>query len=234
MKAQDAMRLVIIANGDCPDTDLKDLGREGDWVLCLNGGSNKAVTAGIIPNVLIGDLDSLSAETARFVTSRGVEVLRYPARKNQTDMELGLEYLRETAGSSPEWPRNVLILGALGERIDQTLANIFLLERYARQGFRFRLPGYGVEVLVCCGPFSVSLTGSVGLGLSLLPLSCIVEGISLEGLKYPVKGMTLRFGDTRGVSNEFTGCAAKVSFLSGVLLIAMDRPVSGTSNACHA
>ncbi|MEW6080818.1 MAG: thiamine diphosphokinase [Bacillota bacterium] len=214
MHQRDAKRIVIIANGECPEVSVGS----GDYVLCLNGGTNRACQAGVLPHAIVGDLDSLGSEAAKVVLSGQVNVLRYPAEKDKTDMELGLEFLcralRPNLNAGPE----VLILGGLGQRLDQTLANLFILERYARKGFRFILRGPGVEARVLGGPQELHFASEPGRIVSLLSLSRTLKGLSIEGLKYEIHDVTLRFGDTRGISNEFMGGKAVIRFESGVLL----------------
>ncbi len=114
------MRIIIFANGDLPNLEkARTLLRPDDFILCADGGTRHALALGLTPNVIVGDMDSLPAN---FQTSTfDGEIVLYPKDKNETDLELAIDHAVSLN------PDQILILAALGGRMDQTLANIALL-----------------------------------------------------------------------------------------------------------
>ena len=116
------MRAIIIANGQIHEGDFyRSLVVPTDLVICADGGASNALALGLQPQVVIGDLDSLDSNLQAQLEADGCQVLAHPARKDETDLELALHYAIEHGVDE------ILILGALGGRIDQTLANVLLL-----------------------------------------------------------------------------------------------------------
>ncbi len=200
------MRAVIFANGRLsqPLHLLPD-----DYLIAANGGTHHCLSLGLLPHVVIGDLDSLGAHHVEHLRAAGVTFLEYPARKDYTDLELALGYA-QTLGVE-----RILIVAALGERWDQTLANVLLPA--AQQGPPVSLVDDRQEIHYLRGPSELRLEGRPGDTLSLIPLTGAAEGIHTEGLEYPLHDETLLFGSTRGVSNVFLAEQARVTLRSGLL-----------------
>jgi len=140
-----------------------------------------------------------------------VAINPYPARKDEIDLELALlAAVRHGAA----WLR---VIGAVGDRIDQTLANIALLALPALEGIDARVVS-GRQTLWLLRPGRHTVHGAPGDTLSLLPFVPGVEGITTEGLEYPLRDEPLAFGPARGVSNVLTVPEACVSFKAGLLV----------------
>jgi len=205
------MRAIIIANGQIHDGDfLRSLVAPTDLVICADGGVSNALALGLQPQVVIGDLDSFDSDLQAQLEGKGCQVLAYPARKDETDLELALYYAIEHGVDE------ILILGALGGRIDQTLANVLLLALPGSRSVRVKILDGRQEVFLIRDEALVE--GQVGDTLSLLPLTEQVTGIYTEGLEYPLKNGTLYLGPTRGVSNTLTAPQARVRIGQGLLL----------------
>jgi len=205
------MRAIIIANGQIHDGDfLRSLVAPTDLVICADGGVSNALALGLQPQVVIGDLDSFDSDLQAQLEGEGCQVLVYPARKDETDLELALYYAIEHGVDE------ILILGALGGRIDQTLANVLLLALPGSRSVRVKILDGRQEVFLIRDEALVE--GQVGDTLSLLPLTEQVTGIYTEGLEYPLKNGTLYLGPTRGVSNTLTAPQARVRIGQGLLL----------------
>lgn len=207
------MLTLIFANGDLPATvELPELKGEANFIIAVDGGADHCRVLGIIPNVIIGDLDSISPAALKEFQEKSVAIHRYPPRKDATDLELALD-LAITKGAREVW-----LLGGLGGRWDMSLANVLLLAGDTYKTLSFTVPGPDciMHVLHPGNPFI--LRGMPGQKVSLLPLRSDVQGISLHGFEYPLENATLRFGSTEGVSNVLQEPAATVQFRSGVLL----------------
>jgi len=206
-----APRAIIFANGQLTSAEkVKNLIEPGDIIIAADGGTLNALAADIQPSVVIGDLDSLPGELLPELTMRDVIVLRFPVEKDSTDLELALRYSLESEYGP------ILIVGALGGRTDQMLANIALMTKPAFAHIDIRCDD-GVEELFFIRD-RADVHGRVGDTVSLLPWGAPVEGIVTEGLRYPLRGETLQPDRTRGVSNEMLAEVATVTIRGGLLL----------------
>ena len=209
-------RVVIFANGTLPDLDsARRLIRTDDFILCADGGTRHALTLGLLPRIIIGDLDSVMPEQIQQMIDDGVEIFQFPRDKNETDLELALEYAIEHGY------REIVIVAALGDRLDQTLGNIALLTDPRYSIFDIRLDD-GIEQAFFCRDES-EIEGTPGDILSLVPWGGEVTGVRTQGLKWPLADETLSPHKTRGISNEMLDDVAKVKIKSGLLLVVHRR-----------
>jgi thiamine pyrophosphokinase len=205
------MRAIIFANGRFTDVQgARDLLRADDLVIAVDGGTRYAWEVGVDPQLVIGDLDSLAPAERGRLRSSDAQISRFPPRKDETDLELAL--LR----AASEGAESIILLAALGGRLDQTIANLLLLA----------LPELdGIDVRVVEGPQVAFLIrsealveGRPGDTVSLIPLAGDAVGVTTEGLEWCLDGDTLHFGPARGVSNVLTAERASVRVRQGLLL----------------
>ncbi len=209
------MHALLFANGELKrgvmlDRTLASL--DSPRVICADGGALHARALGLTPHTIIGDLDSLTDEEVERFVAAGAEVIQYPPHKDQTDLELALQHCRELDTES------LSILGALGGRIDQTLANIQLLALPSLRRLRATIVD-GAQAVRLLPPGQHLLRGAAGDTISLLPMSPSVSGITTQHLKYPLRNETLALGPARGISNVMLADEAAVSLKSGLLLL---------------
>ena len=206
---------LIFANGRTHDGPMprRALAEFADSLtVAADGGVRVARDYGVALHTVIGDMDSVSAEELETLRTEGVEILRYPAEKNQTDLELALMWAAEQGA------RRMRVFGAMGGRLDQTLANIYLLALPALYDLDVRLVSRSQEAWLMY-PGDHILTGAAGDTVSLIPLNGQVHGVETEHLYYPLRDETLMFGPARGISNVMEGPEARVSFRAGLLLV---------------
>lgn len=210
------MRTVIIANGDPPDaSDIRRWLQPGDTLICADGGARVALALGLAPHAVIGDFDSLSEDELQQLAGRGAALHRYPAHKDETDLELALNHA--IAGMAGE-PGEIVILGALGGRLDQTVANIMLLAIPALAGARVLIAAGNEQTFLITPDQPADLRGAPGDIVSLIPFGGDAHGVRTEGLEYPLRDESLIFGPARGVSNVMLGQRAGVTIREGRLL----------------
>jgi thiamine pyrophosphokinase len=207
------LRAVIFANGilNDPRQTLAAL-QAGDTVIAADGGARHCQALGVHPAVVIGDFDSLTAGELAQLEREGSQVVRYPERKDFTDLELALQHAVAIGADE------ILVLAALGARWDQTLANLLLPAAPGLEHVRIRLLDGPQEIALLRSGEVHILTGQAGDTVSLVPLGGHAHGITTDGLEYPLTDGTLYFGATRGISNVLLGERASVRLEDGLLL----------------
>ncbi len=207
------MRAVIFANGTLSDPPgaLKTI-QPGDLLLAADGGARHCLALRLIPTAIIGDCDSLTEDELNGLQAAGARLERHPARKDQTDLELALDYALE-AGA-----REVLVFGAVGGRWDQSLANLMLAAADKLSGIAVQLVDGPQRAQVLRAGDTLTLKGARGDTVSLVPLCDTARGITATGLEYPLENDTLPFGTTRGISNTLTGAEALIRLAEGLLI----------------
>ena len=206
------MDCVIVANA--PDLDLGpylDLLRRAELLIAADGGALALLRAGLLPQVVVGDLDSLDLASQQLLAEQGVELRRFARAKDETDFELALLLAAEQGAQSID------VLGALGGRWDHTLANVALLAHPALLGRRVRLLDTRQALYLVRD--TATLSGRRGDTISLIPLGGEARGVSTSGLLYPLQDAVLRFDQARGISNVLLEPPARVQVREGLLLV---------------
>jgi len=204
------VRIIIFANGELPNPEkARTLIQPTDFIICADGGTRHALTLGLIPNLIIGDMDSLP-ETFDISAFDG-EMRVFPKDKNETDLELAINHTMTLD------PKEIIVVAALGGRIDQTLANISLLTNFQHATFDMKLSD-GVEEIFLCND-QVVVKGKSGDVISLIPWQGNVEGVTTQNLKWKLNHEILFFDKTRGISNEMISDFAKITITKGLLLV---------------
>jgi len=206
------LRAIILANGHLnqPISLLPD-----DLLVAANGGTNHCLANDLMPSVIIGDLDSLEIDQISKLNAAGTKIIRFPSRKDFTDLELALNYVLDLEIDE------ILILAALGDRLDQTIANILLPAILAPT--RVRLIDGNQELFFLKSPDRLEIEGQSGDTISLIPLSGDSDGITTENLEYPLDDESIPFGSTRGISNVLIGERASITLKKGLLLCIITR-----------
>ena len=204
----------IVSGGRIGDRDFfrKKIFEMGNGlIICCDGGVRHLQQTGIKPDVIIGDMDSIDPVQLEGYSRQNVKIIKYPVGKDFTDTELALDYAINLK------PEAVYIWGALGGRIDHTLANVLLLENTKALPIKTCLIDEYCEAFLLSG--DVTFNESAGQTVSLIALSPQVEGITLRGFLYPLDDAVLKMGESRAVSNIINVDEAKISVRSGSLLV---------------
>ncbi|MCU0479924.1 MAG: thiamine diphosphokinase [Anaerolineae bacterium] len=206
---------LIFANGDPADGTMvrRTLSYvETPYVIAADGGVRVAKFFGVGVDTVIGDMDSIPDDDYLHLKHDNITLIQHPPQKDFTDLELALMHAVERGIT---WIR---IIGAIGGRFDQTLANVYLLALPILMGRDVAL--VAGEQSISLLPAGVhSLEGQVGDTLSLIPLGGDVEKIRTDGLQYPLHDETLHFGPARGVSNVFLFPTITLHIGKGQLLV---------------
>lgn len=179
-------------------------------IICADGGARHLEAAGLLPVLIIGDMDSLDSASQKYYKEKGCRIIHRPRRKNETDTELALHEAFRMK------PTEVWIWGALGNRIDHTLANISLLIQGKGRGIEVKLVDEWCELFLI--DRRKVITGKIGQTLSLFPFAGSATGITLTGFEYPLKKAAMEAGRPYGVSNRLMAEQSIVEVDSGYLL----------------
>jgi len=205
------MRVIIFANGELINSqEARNLLQPGTLVIAADGGTHHVLATGVTPDIVIGDLDSLPPDVRARVEAAGTQIVGFSPRKDETDLELALLH------AAQEGATEIVILAALGGRLDQTLANVLLLALPELRGIDVRIVEGTQEAFLIQG--EARIDGSPGDTVSLIPLGGDAEGVTTDGLEWPLDEDVLRFGPARGVSNVLTAPQAHVRVRRGMLL----------------
>jgi thiamine pyrophosphokinase len=198
--------VIVVASGPGPAVALPD----AHTVVAAGGGLDRALARGLAVDGVIGDLGSVSDGALAAAEAARTRVVRHPAAKDATDLELALDEAVALGA------RRVLVVASADGRLDHLLASLELLaaDRYAA----LELDALVGDALVHLIRGRRVLEGSPGDLVSLIPVAGPAGGVSTSGLEYPLSGETLAPGTTRGVSNVFVEAGARIEVATGVLL----------------
>lgn len=206
-------RAFIYAGGSVLCENIVEKPKRGDIIIAADSGYAHAASLGVSPDVLVGDLDSLSPDAD---VPQNIECVKLPCEKNCTDTQAAVEIALERGFT------DVVIVGGIGTRLDHSLSTVAILEYLRSRGVR----GYvtnGYNRVRYLENDSVLLGRSDYKYFSVLALDKICKGVSIDGGKYPLKNARLFRGNGFAVSNEIDGNVALISVKKGALLVIESR-----------
>ena len=209
------MHILLFANGEARPGAMVQRAldeAESPYVLCADGGALNARRFQRQPQTIIGDFDSLTDRQLAELAAEGAELLRWPGDKDETDLELALDWAARQDAQA------VHIIGGLGGRFDQTLANVHLLALPQLDGIDVEVVD-GAQSIRLFKPGRHQIRGQAGDTISLLPIGGGAHGITTAALKYPLRDEPLTFGPARGLSNVMLGSRADIELCRGMLLM---------------
>ena len=175
-------------------------------IIAADGGYDALMKVGLTPDLLIGDLDSISG------VADGIEILRFKVEKDETDMHLA--YLEGVRRGYTEFH----LFGGVGGRQDHTFANYSLLLYAKLDGNSMILHGDDYYSLVIKDE-AINLIGREGGGVSVFAFGGVSHGVTLRGFKYECENITLTPSFPLGVSNSFLSHSAYLEVKDGALLV---------------
>lgn len=207
------MRGLIITHGSIVNFDYyKNLNY--DFCVCADGGIEYAKKLGLIPDVIVGDFDSCNREVLKFFEEKGVSIDRYPREKDFTDTQLAVKIALEKGCD------DILIIGAIGNRLDHTITNIHILVYLLEKGIKGTIINENNRIFIINK--NTVIHGHKGDLISFLPFGGPADGLKSDGLYYPLPEK-MDIYEPCGVSNIFTGDKAAVSIKSGFLLVIIPK-----------
>lgn len=186
-----------------------------DQIIAVDGGANKARELALIPDIIIGDLDSVTEENYRYYKKNKVKFIKFPVEKDQTDSEIAVDYCKNNNITK------LYFTAALGGRIDQQLANLNLLEYIHELGLKAKIISDKIKIAIIDG--RKIFKNKKGFRLSLIPQTKKVEGLTITGCKYTLKNIDIDRSKSRGISNIIEEDKAELNFETGLLIYILEK-----------
>ena len=183
-----------------------------DYIICSDGGANHAYSMNIVPDYIIGDLDSVNENIIEYYKSKKVKFEKFPTKKDETDTELCIEL------SDKLKAKEIHLIGALGGRIDHTIANINLLYYIRKRGITPKIISEKEEIYIAMDE-EITIYGEIGDIISILPIKNDAKGVTLNNLEYPLEDYDIEFSRPLGISNVMTDVNCSIKVKEGSLII---------------
>lgn len=215
--------VVVLLGGYIPrDEEILATVRQAEYCVCADSGAEIARVSGRVPDLLVGDMDSVSADTYAWCQRAGTAEKRYLPEKDYTDGELALYFACEYAAEHDI--HSVAVVGALGDRPDHTMANVFRGKRLVDRGVAVSYLNDDCFIYVLSGAGRRQVALADGRTVSLLPLGAGASGITLQGFQYPLTDAAMSIDcDIYGISNELTAEIGEISLKNGCLIVVQCR-----------
>jgi thiamine pyrophosphokinase len=213
-------RAILFVNGEeTPGYYVKTL--PSDLLIAVDGGLRHLFALKQMPDLLIGDLDSVDPNELTTCQAANVEIIRFPVVKDETDLELALDIAIKRGA------KQIIIAYAQGSRVDHSLSNLSVLARPDLEDVDIRLDDGKTEIVLIKGPGKRSLITKPKDLVSLLPWGVAAEAVTTQNLHYPLRNEALLPWQSRGVSNIATAKKVTISLTEGSLLVIHTRPEIG-------
>lgn len=208
---------VVVIGGDPIDPDVLTRLPEQRYVVAVDSGLDEAMRLGVAPDVVIGDMDSVSSEALERSAATGVEQILHPTDKDATDLELALDHVCD------EGYRRATLFGGYGGRMSHFLGNALVLAapKFAGMALEWHVGRTTVTVVWPGTPLTID--GDAGDLVSLLAVGGDAGAVTTTGLRWPLTAAQLATGSTRGISNEMVAARATVAIGGGALLVLHER-----------
>ena len=184
-----------------------------DFTIGIDKGTSFLYKAGITPDLLVGDFDSLDAQILLYYQKQGIEILQFNPEKDETDTQLALCTAIERGCLELE------LLGAMGTRIDHVIANIQILAQAVQRGAKAWMIDPHNRIHLAEKNETIKKSEQFGTYVSFFPLTTTVKGLTLKGFAYPLEKAAIGSDSSLTVSNEIMEETAFVSYEDGLLIM---------------
>ena len=198
------MRAVIICGGDVGEY-IKSYVTPDDFVICADSGFDYAIKFGITPDVVLGDMDSVKNK------NYPKDAIIYPCRKDFTDSELAAMYAKDNGYEE------VLLFGMIGTRMDHSLANLTLLQRFKNACI------INANNEIYFVKKEITLSGKPGDNISIIPYPGDAFGVTTYGLDYALSDGKIAAGTTLGISNVMVDEECTITISKGSAFVIRSR-----------
>ena len=208
-------KTIIVTGGKIGNNFINDLFLENKYenIIASDKGLEELDKIGVIPNYIIGDFDSINKDIlSKYIQNKEVKIIKLNPEKDYTDTHMALKLAIELKST------DITIIGAIGSRIDHTLSNIHILKETLDNNINCSILNENNKISLINGKTILDLDNNYKY-ISLLPLTTSVEGITLEGFKYPLLNTTLGLGESIGISNEQVEDKAVIYLKKGIIIL---------------
>lgn len=206
---------IIITGGNIKEEFLKKVFLENKYenIIASDKGLEILDKLGLKPNYIIGDFDSINKEILnKYLLDKEMKIIKLNPEKDYTDTHMALKLAIELRST------NISMVGAIGSRIDHTIANIHILKEALDNNIGCKILNENNEIRLISKKTIVGLDNNYKY-ISLIPLTTYANGVTLRGFKYPLLDATLEIGDSIGVSNEQIEDKASIDLQEGILIL---------------
>ena len=209
------MRAIILSSGNFNIDTFKKTRKDNDLIICADGGAKYLYKSDIVPDMIVGDLDSLDEMYIDYYNKLNVQFHKYSSEKDYTDTELAVDY------AIKEGAKELILLGSTGTRLDHTLANIMLLYKLLNKKIKAKIIDENNEVFIV--DRSTEVEKEKNSYVSFLPIFEDCKGVTMSGFKYSTDNVDFELGSTMGISNEVVDRCGIVEINKGLALIIKSR-----------
>ena len=210
------MNTVIVSGGEIHLDLLKNVyeTKKPQIIIAVDKGLEALHTLHIMPNHIVGDFDSIDKTILEYYQNNPKVVQhKYNPKKDYTDTDIALKLAISLLSS------HITIIGALGNRMDHSLANIHILVSALESHIPCEIIDTHNRIYLVNASHTIKKEEAYGKYVSLIPLTSSVQGLTLTGFQYPLNNATLTFGKSLGVSNELVDNIASIHLTNGILIV---------------
>jgi thiamine pyrophosphokinase len=210
------MKVIIVSGGKPPSKELltKEIS-PNTFLIAADSGANCLYDYSILPQLLLGDFDSINKDVLNYFKKNNCLIDIYPTEKDFTDTEIAVKKAISMK------PSEIVLLGCTGSRVDHLLGNIGMLKMCLENSVSASIVDENNDIRLADD--STSLKAVVGQIFSVQAYGDEVIGLTIEGAKYPLNNYNLKIGESITISNEFISTMVELKFKSGTLMIILSR-----------
>jgi thiamine pyrophosphokinase len=210
------MKGLVISNGTINNYNiLESVVTEADFIICADGGMNHLIKLNLLPDLVLGDLDSISEQALRYINDNKITIQKYPAIKDVTDTALAIEYLIEKKF------KEITMIGVTGTRQDHTMANIFLLKYLYENGIKGRI--VDDNNIIYFTEEYLELEYLKDSFVSIIPITEDGIIVTISGFFYNLNNENIEFGSTHCISNRIVEEKGFIKIHKGKALIFISK-----------
>lgn len=207
------IKTLIVSGGNVEDNILENFKNEFDYIIASDKGLEALDEYNIIPNYIIGDFDSIDKNILdKYINNKNIVIKELNPEKDYTDTHMAVKLAIELKSTK------ITIVGAIGTRLDHTIANIHILKEALDKDIECRIINSRNEIQLINKKTMLELDEDYKY-ISLIPFTTNVKGVTLKGFKYLLEDATLQIGHSIGVSNEQLEDFAEIDLKEGILIL---------------
>ncbi len=206
------MKGLIVSSGAIKDYELlKKIVAKNDYIVCADGGVNHLLKIGKMPDIVLGDLDSIGKEELNLIKKENIKIEKFPTMKDETDTELCIDYILKKGFN------DITLMGVTGTRLDHTLANVYLLKKI--DSLKAKASIVDEHNIIHYVKDSIFLNKREDFFISIIPIDSDGVVVSLDGFLYPLENEYLDLASTRGISNKIIEEVGYIKICQGSAIV---------------